>query len=185
MIRLDGGALTIAGRDVTRAPAYRIARLGVGRTFQTPRVFEDMSIWENLEIGADFGRDGDEAWLLRALADNRAEWREQRPDLLPHAQRRLLEVMRVVAMDVDLLLLDEPAAGLSREERRDLVTLLRHLRDGLGKTIVLVEHDLNLVWRVADRISVMDAGAVVAEGAPGAIVDDPRVRALFTGARHA
>jgi branched-chain amino acid transport system permease protein len=185
MIRLDGGALTIAGRDVTRAPAYRIARLGVGRTFQTPRVFEDMSIWENLEIGADFGRDGDEAWLLRALADNRAEWREQRPDLLPHAQRRLLEVMRVVAMDVDLLLLDEPAAGLSRDERRDLVTLLRHLRDRLGKTIVLVEHDLNLVWRAADRISVMDAGAVVAEGAPGAIVDDPRVRALFTGARHA
>jgi branched-chain amino acid transport system permease protein len=112
-------------------------------------------------------------------------WREQRPDVLPHAQRRLLEVLRVIAMDADVLLLDEPAAGLSPEERRDFAALLRYLRDALGKTIVLVEHDLDLVWRVADRITVLDAGAVVAEGAPAAIVDDPRVRALFTGRRDA
>jgi branched-chain amino acid transport system permease protein len=94
-------------------------------------------------------------------------------------------VLRVIATDCDVLLLDEPAAGLSTEERRDFAQLLRHLRDALGKTVILVEHDLDLVWRVADRITVLDAGATVAEGAPEAIVGDPRVRALFTGRRHA
>ena len=101
------------GHDTTRLPAYRTARLGVGRTFQTPRVFEDLSIWENLLIGADFGRDRRRAdWLFRALRDVEERWRAQRPDFLPHAQRRLLEVLRVIAMDCDVLLLDEPAAGL-------------------------------------------------------------------------
>jgi ABC-type branched-subunit amino acid transport system ATPase component len=88
-------------------------------------------------------------------------------------------------MDARILLLDEPAAGLSSEERKSLVLLLRFLRDRLHNTIVFVEHDLNLVWRVADRISVLDAGALVADGAPDAIVANPRVRALFTGKQDA
>ena len=78
-------------------------------------------------------------------------------------------MLRVVATDRDVLLLDEPAAGLSPEERRDFARLLRHLRDALGKTVVLVEHDLDLVWRVADRITVLEAGSVITEGAPHAI----------------
>jgi branched-chain amino acid transport system permease protein len=93
----------------------------------------------------------------------------------------VLEIMRVVATDADILLLDEPAAGLSPEERRDFAGMVRLLRDRFGKTILLVEHVLDLVWRVADRISVLDAGLIVAEGPPDAIHDDPRVRALFTG----
>ena len=111
------------GCDTTRLPP--IARRGwvSGRTFQTPRVFEDLSIWENLLIGADFGRDRRRAdWLFRALRDVEERWRTQRPDFLPHAQRRLLEVLRVIATDCDVLLLDEPAAGLSQEERRDFAT---------------------------------------------------------------
>src|SRR4030095_14454402 len=95
--------------------------------------------------------------------------------------RRLLEVLRVIRTDADLLLFDEPAAGLSPEERRARARLLRHLRDALGKTVILVEHDLDLVWRVADRITVLDTGTTVAEGAPGEIMGDARVRALFTG----
>jgi branched-chain amino acid transport system permease protein len=186
LVRVDDGRVLILGHDTTRLPAYRTARLGVGRTFQTPRVFEDLSIWENLQIGADFGGDRHRAdWLFDALAGVKERWCAQRPDFLPHAQRRLLEVLRVIAMDCDVLLLDEPAAGLSPEERRDFAVLLRHLRDVLGKTIILVEHDLDLVWRVADRIAVLDAGAIVAEGAPDAIVGDPRVRGLFTGRRDA
>ncbi|MBK8740018.1 MAG: branched-chain amino acid ABC transporter ATP-binding protein/permease [Betaproteobacteria bacterium] len=186
--RLDQGRVRILDQDTTRLAAWRIARLGVGRTFQTPRVFDDLSIRENLQIGADFGDDRGRAdWLFRALADAGVgeRWRAERPDLLPHAQRRLLEVLRVIAMDSSVLLLDEPAAGLSPEERRDFAALLRHLRDALGKTIILVEHDLDLVWRVADRITVLDAGAIVAEGAPDQIVGNPKVRALFTGKRDA
>ena len=186
LARVDAGRVVILGEDTTHRPAYRTARLGVGRTFQTPRVFDDLSIWENLLIGADFGRRPRRAdWLFRALHGVEDRWRAERPDLLPHAQRRLLEVLRVIATDCDVLLLDEPAAGLSPEERRDFARLLRDLRDALGRTIILVEHDLDLVWRVADRITVLEAGAVIAEGAPDAIVSDPRVRALFTGKRDA
>jgi branched-chain amino acid transport system permease protein len=149
-------------------------------------VFDDLSIWENLLIGVDVGRGrGRGDWLLAGLRPVEGRWRAERPDHLPHAQRRLLEVLRVIATDSDVLLLDEPAAGLSPEERRDFARLLRHLREALGKTIVLVEHDLDLVWRVADRITVLDAGAAIAEGAPEAIVADARVRALFTGRRDA
>jgi branched-chain amino acid transport system permease protein len=186
LARVDDGSVRIRNEDTTRRPAYRTARLGMGRTFQTPRVFEDMTIWENVQIGADFVQHrGGTDWVFDALRDAEPHWRGQRPDLLPHAQRRLLEVLRVIAMECDVLLLDEPAAGLSVEERRDFATLLRHLRDAAGKTIILVEHDLDLVWRVADRITVLEAGAVIAEGPPAEIVGDPRVRALFTGKRDA
>jgi branched-chain amino acid transport system permease protein len=177
---LDGGTIHINGNDTTRSAAHRLAGRGVGRTFQTPRIFDGMSIWENLMIGAD-AAPGHISWLLSAVADNQAAWSASRPDVLPHAQRRVLEIMRVVATDADILLLDEPAAGLSPEERRDFADMVRLLRDRFGKTILLVEHDLDLVWRVADRISVLDAGLIVAEGPPDAIHDDPRVRALFTG----
>ena len=179
--RLDAGRVLIAGHDTTRTPAHRPARLGVGRTFQTPRVFDELTIWENLLIGADAAAKGRAHWLLLALERMRRGWQRERPDQLPHAQRRLLEVLRVVATDSEVLLLDEPAAGLSGEERREFVKLLRHLRDALGKTILLVEHDLELVWQVADRITVLEAGAAIAEGPPREIVADPRVRALFTG----
>jgi branched-chain amino acid transport system permease protein len=181
---LDAGTVRINGSETSRIAAHRLAALGVGRTFQTPRIFDGMSIWENLMIGADASPSGQD-WLLETLAEHQSVWSASRPDLLPHAQRRVLEIMRVVATDAQILLLDEPAAGLSPEERRDFAGLIRFLRDRLGKTILLVEHDLDLVWRVADRISVLDAGLIVAEGPPDVIHDDPRVRALFTGTINA
>jgi branched-chain amino acid transport system permease protein len=180
LISLNAGSVRINETDTTRAPAYRVARLGVGRTFQTPRVFEDMSIWENVEIGADV-RGTQDGGLMELLAPFQAEWSSNRPDLLAHAQRRLLEMLRTIATDADILLLDEPAAGLSPQERRDFARLIQFLRDGLGKTVLIVEHDLGLVWRVADRITVLDAGQIVAEGPPREIAGDPRIRALFTG----
>lgn len=181
---LDRGTICINDVDATRFAAHRLAVLGIGRTFQTPRIFDSMSIWENLMIGADAAPTSD-PWLLRTLARDEESWAASRPDLLPHAQRRVLEIMRVIASDAPILLLDEPAAGLSPDERRDFARLMRFLRDRLGRTILLVEHDLDLVWRVADRISVLDAGLIVAEGPPDEIHDNPRVRALFTGTINA
>lgn len=182
-IGLTAGSVAIGGMDSLHAPAYQVARLGVGRTFQTPRVFDEMSIWDNLEIGADVR--GGKSWVLQLLEPLRHEWAEHRPDLMAHAQRRVLEVLRAVASDADILLLDEPAAGLSALERRDFGRLVRFLCDRLGKTVLLVEHDLALVWKVADRITVLDEGLVVAEGPPDVIAADPRVRALFTGSAGA
>src|SRR5262249_12788943 len=124
LARLDRGAITIGGVDPARRPTYHRARLGLGRTFQTPRVFEAMSIWDNLRIGADSGA-SHASWLLQSLARHRPHWTAEMPDTLSHSQRRLLEVLRVLAMDSKILLLDEPAAGLSSEERHDLADLLR------------------------------------------------------------
>ena len=160
LARVDHGRIRILGTDTTRLPAYRTARLGVG-----PHVPDASRVRGPVDLGEPADRRGLRPRAGAAptgcsmrCATSGARWREQRPDFLPHAQRRLLEVLRVIAMDCDVLLLDEPAAGLSPDERRDFATLLRHLRDTLGKTIVLVEHDLDLVWRVADRITVLDAG---------------------------
>lgn len=181
LIRLNEGEVRVRDTVTSNRAAHRLAGLGVGRTFQTPRVFEDMSVWENLEIGADL-RGAEQHWLMQRLHAYRPAWSAAHPDVLPHAQRRVLEMLRVIATDADILLLDEPAAGLSPEERRDFATLICFLRDRLGKTVLLVEHDLHLVWRVADRITVLDAGRIVAEGAPAEIANNPRVAALFTGA---
>ena len=95
-----------------------------------------------------------------------------------------VEVLRVSLQGSEILLLDEPAAGLSARERADFATLLQHLRDNHGKTVVLVEHDLDLVMGVADRITVLEAGSVIASSMPAEIAADPRVQGLFVGARH-
>jgi branched-chain amino acid transport system permease protein len=181
LARLDRGEIRIGTVDPTKRPTYHRARLGLGRTFQTPRVFEDMSIWDNLRIGADSGAGQRSSWLLHSFERYRAHWAAEMPDTLPHSQRRLLEVLRVLAMDSKILLLDEPAAGLSPEERHDLAELLRMARDKIGRTIVLIEHDLGLVWQIADHITVLDAGEVVTSGMPREILTDPRVRGLFAG----
>jgi branched-chain amino acid transport system permease protein len=181
LARLDRGEIRIGDVDPTKRPTYHRARLGLGRTFQTPRVFEDMSIWDNLRIGADSSTSQASSWLLQSLERHRAHWAAEMPDTLSHSQRRLLEVLRVLAMDSKILMLDEPAAGLSSEERQDLAELLRVTRDKMGRTVVLIEHDLGLVWQIADHITVLDAGEVVTSGPPREILNDPRVRGLFAG----
>jgi branched-chain amino acid transport system permease protein len=182
--RPDRGSVAVGGKPLAGLAPHKIPRLGMGRTFQTPRVFDDMSVSENLQLGSDSGLADKRQFLDpgRAFGD---EWIRMSAENLPHAQRRMLELMRVLAMQPDVILLDEPAAGLAPDERDALAQLLRSLRDQFGKTIILVEHDLGLVWRLADHISVLDTGVVVADGPPSEIMANPRVRALFTGEQHA
>lgn len=186
LIRLDAGTISVHGRDTAGVAPYRLPTLGVSRTFQTPRIFDSMSIWENVEIGAVSERRATgHNPVLDSLQAVRSAWQTRSPETLQHAQRRLLELVRAAATGGDIVLLDEPAAGLAPDERNELADFLVFLRDGLGKTIVLIEHDLTLVWRVADRISVLDAGILIADGQPSEIRGDPRVRALFTGDQDA
>jgi branched-chain amino acid transport system permease protein len=182
--QLDSGDFTIGGVHAKGYSPHRMATLGLGRTFQTPRVFPALTTWENLQVGLD-ARPATmppvpEA-LLRQLS---ASLSGHEVDLVPHGQRRLLEVLRVSLQGAEILLLDEPAAGLSARERAEFATLLQHLRDNHSKTVVLVEHDLDLVMGVADRITVLEAGSVIASGMPPEIAADPRVQGLFVGARH-
>ncbi len=190
--RLDSGSVRMAGREVSALPAHRIARLGLGRTFQKPRIFPAMSLWENVEIGVDASRvvrggggQGGQAHPAERIAALAQAMAGGHVDLVPHGQRRLVELMRVVLMGADIILLDEPAAGLSPSEREQFKQLLRRLRDDLGKTVVLVEHDLELVWDIADTITVLEAGKVVAHGSAGDIAENPFVRKLFIEPAHA
>lgn len=182
---LDEGDFSINGTQAKGFSAHRIAKLGLGRTFQTPRVFPALTTWENLLVGLDARPSAappiPEATLKR-LSTSLAH---HEVDLVPHGQRRLLEVLRVALQGSDTLLLDEPAAGLSTRERSEFAQLLKQLRDKHGKTVVLVEHDLDLVMGIADRITVLEAGKVIASGTPAQIAADPKVRSLFVGAPHA
>lgn len=183
--RLNSGTFWIGGRDATRMSPNQIARFGMGRTFQTPRIFPQFSLWENLMIGSD-ARAGDaDPEIAKLAAALKAEFGEDSAELLSHGQRRLVEVTRSMLKEADLILFDEPAAGLSESERENFAKLVRFLSRRMGKTIVLVEHDLDLVWNVADTVTVMDQGRVVASGRPQDMVTDPAVQHMFVGGRLA
>jgi branched-chain amino acid transport system permease protein len=184
--RLNSGSVVVQGRDVSRLSAAQIARSGIGRTFQTPRIFANMTLWENVRIGLDarVGAGGSE--IERTYHDPEkleALLAGHETSATTHGQRRVLEVIRVALQNTPVLLLDEPAAGLSPNERSEFMGLLRSLRDRQGKSIVLVEHDLDLVWGVADRITVLEAGRVIATGCPETVAADPAVQHLFVGSR--
>ncbi|WP_108610573.1 ATP-binding cassette domain-containing protein [Aminobacter sp. MSH1] len=180
--RLNSGKLWIFGRDVTDMAPHHISRLGVGRTFQTPRIFEDLSSWDNLRIGADANPVRNVSSALQEQIGRRLS--RVPMEFVPHGERRMLEVYRVSLKGADLLLLDEPASGLSASERQNFATLLRQLKS-MGKTIVLVEHDLDFVVDVADRLTVMEAGRVAASGHPTEVKKNPVVSSLFEGMAHA
>lgn len=183
--RLDQGRYVFRGSDMTRAAATTIARAGLGRTFQTPRVFASLSVWDNLRVGLDARASAlgeSERALVARLSAAHAQ---DSPALLSHGQRRLLEVVRVVLKDPSVVLFDEPAAGLSPQERAEFGALVRRLSRQLGQAVVLVEHDLDLVWDIADRITVLESGRVVASGLPADLARDPAVQHLFVGGGHA
>jgi branched-chain amino acid transport system permease protein len=183
--QLDGGRFAIGGVWAGGYSPHRMARLGLGRTFQTPRVFPSLTTWENLQIGLDVRPASMPSIPEATLQRLSASLSRHQVDLVPHGQRRLLELLRVALQGAEILLLDEPAAGLSTRERAEFANLLKQLRDRHGKTVVLVEHDLDLVMGIADCITVLEAGRVVASGTPAEIAADPNVRGLFVGAHHA
>jgi branched-chain amino acid transport system permease protein len=183
--RLDSGRFTIGGLSADGFSPHRMARLGLGRTFQTPRVFPSLTAWENLRIGLDARPPSMPPVPEATLERLSASLSRHAVDLVPHGQRRLLELLRVTLQGAEILLLDEPAAGLSTRERIEFASLLKQLRDRHGKTVVLVEHDLDLVMGIADRITVLETGRVVASGSPAEIAADDKVRGLFVATRHA
>jgi branched-chain amino acid transport system permease protein len=194
---LSGGEIVFCGETIGSRPPYRIARLGIGRTFQHVRLLPRMSVLDNVALGAYLrGRAG---VLRAALRLERAEERRTRAVAareigrvglaahlhddaitLPLGKQRIVEIARALAAGPTLLLLDEPAAGLRQVEKQALAELLRALRDE-GMTILLVEHDMEFVMGVTDRIIVMDFGEKLAEGAPADIQRDARVRDAYLG----
>ena len=177
--RLGKGSVKIRGRSTARHSPATIAHLGIGRTFQTPRIFDTLTAWENILIGRECALAPNDDPAFRHLDDVERTLANSDTETVPHGQRRSMEVLRVILTGADILLLDEPAAGLSQDERKALSSFLLRLRNETGKTILLVEHDLDLVWKIADKIAVMDTGKLVACGSPQDLMQDPAVRKLF------
>ena len=181
------GRIMIDGKDVTRARAHRRARLGVGRTFQRLEVFGSLTARENVLVAAEIKR----RWardkshprdVTEELIDRVGlrEFADERCDSLPTGRARLVELARTLATRPRLLLLDEPGSGLDTTETEAFGDLLIELAAG-GLAILLVEHDVELVMRVCERIHVLDFGRIIARGTPAEVQADPRVQAAYLG----
>jgi ABC-type branched-subunit amino acid transport system ATPase component/ABC-type branched-subunit amino acid transport system permease subunit len=191
------GNIAVLGRPIHHAPPQEIVRLGISRTFQHVKLVPDMTVLENVAIGAHLrGHAGalssmfrldraDEARLLAEAARQiervgLAAQIDQPAGSLSLGQQRIVEIARALCVDPMLLLLDEPAAGLRHLEKQRLAALLRELRDG-GMSVLLVEHDMGFVMNLADRVVVLDFGTKIAEGTPDAIKRNPEVIKAYLG----
>jgi ABC-type branched-subunit amino acid transport system ATPase component/ABC-type branched-subunit amino acid transport system permease subunit len=194
----SGGKISLLGKSIDNAPPQEVVKLGVARTFQHVKLVPDMTVLENVAIGAHLrGHAGaiasmlrldraDEAALLAEAARQiervgLSEQIDQLAGSLSLGQQRIVEIARALCVDPILLLLDEPAAGLRHMEKQRLATLLRQLRDG-GMSVLLVEHDMGFVMDLADRVVVLDFGTRIAEGTPDRIKNNPDVIKAYLGA---
>ena len=198
VLTTTGGTISVLGHKVDNAPPQEVVKLGVARTFQHVKLVPDMTVLENVAIGAHLrGSAGaissmfrldraDEAKLLAEAARQiervgLGDQIDQLAGSLSLGQQRIVEIARALCVDPLLLLLDEPAAGLRHMEKQRLAALLRQLRDG-GMSVLLVEHDMGFVMDLADRVVVLDFGTKIAEGTPAAIKTNPDVIKAYLGA---
>jgi branched-chain amino acid transport system ATP-binding protein len=184
----SGGSVRMAGKDVSRLPAHRRARLGIGRTFQRLEVFGTLSVRENVLVAAEarrrWDRKVDPAATTDELLDrlNLSGLAGATVDALPTGTQRMVELARALASGPQLLLLDEVASGLSGFEAEIMSALLRDLvADGLS--VLLVEHDMPFVMGLCERIAMLDHGVIVINGTPAEVQANPEVQAAYLGTR--
>jgi branched-chain amino acid transport system ATP-binding protein len=195
----SAGVVSIAQREITRATVQQRAGLGIARTFQTPRILKSLTVLENVALGgwnrlkAGFlgaaflsKRMRQEQAMLRARAGRILDGiglsllKEQRADMLGHAEQRLLEIARCLCASPQFLLLDEPAGGLTGREIDNLEQVIRVIAEqGIG--VLLVEHHMDFVFGVSDRVTTLDLGKVIATGSPTEVQNDAHVKRVYLG----
>jgi branched-chain amino acid transport system ATP-binding protein len=188
-IPADSGTVTLGGRSLRGVPPHRIVGLGVARTFQLCRPFVGMTVLENVVVGSLGPRVPSCDLETRArglLADVGLAGKEESPaERLSYGDQRRLEIARALATEPELLLLDEPFAGLGSSEIEELSVLIRRLHQDKGLTILLIEHKLREFMKLVSRVIAIDFGEVIATGSPAEIVADPRVIEAYIGRQEA
>jgi branched-chain amino acid transport system ATP-binding protein len=199
MIRINSGSVHFRGEEITRLPAFVRARRGIGRTFQKLRLAGDLTVYENVVAGLLPGRfrQPTAAWLrhlvgplagsgvadlvYQALVQAGIEaLQDETVSILPYGQRHFVELARALASQPDVLLLDEPATGLTEAERERLVAIVKQFC-ATGRSVILIEHDLGLVGRMCDRVTVLDHGQRIFSGTPAEAQQDQAVVAAYLG----
>lgn len=194
------GKIIFKGHDLKKYKPHQITNLGIARTFQNIRLFKQLTVLENIILAMDhtrkvnffasllpFGTGKKELNMVTEQAikyleyADLAEFKDLRAENLPYGKQRELEICRAIATGADLLLLDEPAAGLNPSETTQLMDILKKIKSELKKSIFLIEHDMKLVMGISDRIVVLDYGEKIAEGSPEEIRNNPAVIQAYLG----
>jgi len=193
VLKPTAGQILLDGRDITRLPPHERVRLGVARTFQINQLFGDLTpietlglaISERLGLGTDWWRIvGSKSAVTDEIIELIERFRlgdvmRERTAILPYGKQRLLEIALAIACKPRVLLLDEPAAGVPEDERHEILATVAALPKDV--TVLLIEHDMDIIFSFADRISVLVNGALFVEGEPDAVARDPRVKAVYLG----
>ena len=193
VLRPTAGRILLEGRDITALDVHERVRLGIARTFQINQLFSDLTPLESLGLAVSerlgSGRDwwrlaGSKSGIVEEVMElierfHLVDVMYERTAILPYGKQRLLEVALAIACRPHVLLLDEPAAGVPETERHEILSAVAALPADV--TVLLIEHDMDLVFSFADRISVMVNGALFVEGAPAEVARDPRVKAVYLG----
>lgn len=195
----DAGSVTFRGEDITRAPNYKRVQLGMSRTFQTPSVFPELTVEENLLVGVHSqmslaGRVRVLGKSLRATVDGRVDEllgfvnlqrvKQRQVAALSHGSQRLVEIAACLSVSPALILLDEPTAGLAQADTARVMDVVRDLHARLGLTVVFVEHNMRFVSALAQTVMVMNRGSVLKGGPPAEVLSDPEVREAYLGSEE-